>query len=186
MTASIPTVEPLEITAGDYVQWQKKLSDYLATDGWVLSYAFINASAKFSANSTASGSDHLITLAAATTGSYASGIYKWQSYVTNGSQRITIDGGEVVVKPNFATATTYDSRSDAKKTLDAIEAEILARAEGGMTVEYTIGDRSLKKSSVSELIVLRDKYRSIYLSEQNKEKMAKGLGRTNRILTRFL
>lgn len=185
MTASIPTVEPLQITAGDYVQWTRTLPDYSASDGWVLSYALINSAAKITATGSASGSDHLITLAAATTANYTAGTYKWQSYVTLGSQRITIDSGEMIVKPNFAAANTYDSRTDAKKTLDALEAEILARASGGMTAEYTIGDRSLKKCSVSELIVLRDKYRAIYVREQNAEKMAKGLGRTNKLLVRI-
>ena len=185
MTINISTVEPVEITAGDYIQWQKSVGNYPASQGWTLSYAFLNAGSKIAVTAAAQGDDYLVTIAAATSAGYAAGVYQWQSYVTNGAQRITVSNGEIKINANFATQTTLETRSQAKQTLDALEAEIYARSTGGMTQEYSIAGRSLKKSPVTELIVLRDKYRSIYLSEQNAERIKNGTQGKNRLLVRM-
>ncbi len=184
MTIPVPVIEPTEIVAGDFVTWTRTFSDYPAGT-WVLTYTFINSTSKFSVTATASGTDHLVSILAATTAAYTAGVYRWQAYATSGVQRITVGSGETTVKANFATQTTIETRSQAKQTYDAIEAEILARASGGMTQEYTIGNRSLKKCPMSDLIVLRDKYRALVLSEQNAERIAAGLGGKNRLLVRI-
>lgn len=185
MTITIPTVEPVQITAGDYIQWQKSINNYPASQDWTLSYALLNAAAKYAITAAPQGDDYLVTITGATSAAYGAGVYQWQSYVTNGSQRITVNNGEMIINPNFAAQSSLETRSPAKQTLDALEAEIYARATGGMTQEYTIGNRSLKKSPITELIVLRDKYRSIYLSEQNAERIKNGTQGTNRVLVRI-
>lgn len=185
MTASIPEIEPLEIIAGDYLQWKRVLTDYPATAGWVLSYTFINSTHKITITASASGGDHLVTVISATSLGYASGVYRWQAVVTLAGVVHVVGTGELTVKPNFAAATTLDTRSTVKVTLDAINAEITARLSGGMTQEYTIGNRSLKKEPMTELLKLRDKYAAAYASEQNSERVGNGLAGKNRILVRF-
>jgi hypothetical protein len=186
MAATIPSTEPLQIVAGDYIQWSKALSDYLPVDGWVLSYALINSLAKISiTGTTGSDGNHLITIAAATSAAYTAGIYSWQSYVTKASQRVNIGTGDIEIKPNFASLTTLDARSLVKQTLDAINTEILARATGGMTQEYTIGNRSLKKCTAGELITMRDKFTILYNQEVNAEKVRNGMKANNKIYMRF-
>ena len=77
-----------------------------------------------------------------------------------------------------------DTRSHAKKVLDAINAVI----EGTATEEqesYQIKDRSLKRRSVSELLELRSFYKAEYARELAEERIAQGLGNPNKIRTRF-
>jgi hypothetical protein len=182
MTA-IAEKEPLEITAGDYIQWKRVLSDYPAGT-WTLSYALINATDKITITAANSGGDHLVTLAAATSADYTPGEYKWQAYVTSGSQRITVASGTITIKPDFSSASALDNRTHVKKTLDAIEAVIEGRASQDQQ-EYSIANRSLKRTPLADLLMLRDKYRGYYLSEQNAENIRNGFGGKNRILVRI-
>jgi hypothetical protein len=181
--ALISQIEPDQITAGDYIQWNRTLSDYPAGT-WTLSYVLINASNKISFTAAASGTDHLVTLAAATSANYSAGEYSWQAYVTSGAQRITIGSGTITIKPNFATAATLDNRSHVKKVLDAVEALI----EGNASKEHNemrIGNRMLKLVPKEELLVMRDRYKAMYLAELRAEDIAKGLGTKNKIQVRF-
>jgi len=177
------TTEPNIVTAGDLITWQRTLTDYPA-NVWTLNYVFINKNYKYSATGTASGTDHAVSISSSTTANWAPGEYRWQSYVTSGSDRITIGEGNLTVKPNFATATTLDTRSIVKRTLDAIEAVIEGRASQDQQ-EYTIGNRSLTRTPIADLIVLRDKYKMEYLKELQAEKLKNGLSSNNKIIVRF-
>lgn len=180
----IPTTEPLQIQAGDLTQWNIDLSDYPAGT-WTLSYTLLNSTDKISITAGASGTTHAVSVAAATTAGYKPGIYKFQGYVSNGSSRYKVREGSIAVIADFASAKTLDTRSGARKVLDAVEAEILARTTGGASVEYSIGSRSLKKEPLAELVKLRDKYLSIVRSEENAERASKGLASRNKLYTRF-
>lgn len=180
----IATNEPLEFISGDTVSWTKSLTDYPANDSWVLTYALINSAHKITITATASGSDHLVSLSAATTAAYTAGVYQWQAYATKSSQRFLVDSGTITVIPNFAAETTYDARIHAKKMVDLIEDVLEGRAEGD-TQEYTIGNRSMKKIPILELKKLRDVYLAEYNRLINLDKMANGIPLKNRIKVRF-
>ncbi len=182
--ADIPTTEPTQIQAGDLIQWKRTLADYPAGI-WTLSYVLLNSANKITITATASGTDHSVSVAAATSAAWNPGRYAWQAYVTNGAQRFTVDKGEVDVLANFATQTTLDTRSAARQNLEAIDAELSARASGGFTTEYTIGSRSLKKETTSELLALRSFWQQKVNDEKNAERLSKGLPPNNRIYTRF-
>jgi hypothetical protein len=183
VTAAIPTNEPDYIVAGDSPQWTRTFPDYPSTT-WTLSYVLINATNKYTFNATSSGNDYLVTLSGTTTAAWATGNYQWQAYVTSGSSRYTVASGLLEVKPNFATSSNVDIRTHAKKVLDAIEAVIEGRASKDQQ-EYTIGNRSLKLMPIADLIKFRDKYRSMYLSEVNADKVARGEFGKNRIMVRL-
>ena len=180
----IPTTEPQTITAGDTVQWKKQIDDYPASDDWVLSYAMVSGSKKYSLTASASGDDHLVSIAATTSAAYEAGEYYWQAYVTKDSERRLVGSGRLKINPNFADLSNFDARSHVKKTLDAIEAVVEGRATKDQE-EYTIGTRSLKRTPIQDLLVLRDKYKGEYLREVNAENISKGLGSKNRILVRI-
>lgn len=184
---AIPQTEPDFITAGDFIQWQRNLGEYPASV-WTLSYALINATDKITLTATNDSDAHLIEIDSATSAAYTPGIYSWQSYVTNGADRRTIGTGQIEIKADFANASTLDTRSQARRTLDAIEAVIENRASQDQQ-EYTIGSgagsRSLKRTPMADLLVLRDKYKAIVLAEEKAEKLAKGMGGNNRILVRL-
>ena len=179
----IANQEPNLICAGDLIQWRKSLSLYPAGT-WTLSYTLINAHNKIDITATASGTDHLVNVAAATSATWPPGTYKVQGYVTNGSQRFTITQDEITIKPNFAAASTLDTRSHVKKVLEALEAVLEGKATSDQ-MEYSIGGRSIKRMPITDLMVWRDKYRAQYLSEQRAEGLAKGLGGKNMILVRL-
>jgi len=110
----IDTKEPDEIIAGDTIKWKKSLSDYLASAGWSLTYVLLNAAGKITITSSADGSDHLISIDAATTAAYAAGLYDWSLTVSNGLERYTIGNGRIEVKPDPTQQTTFDGRSTAR------------------------------------------------------------------------
>lgn len=185
MTAEIPATEPTQVNAGDTVQWTRQdLTDYLATDGWALSYVLINSTSKITINAASDGSAYAVTVAAATTAGWTAGLYSWQAYVTKTTERFKIDEGSMEVLPNFAAASTYDSRSHAKTVLDAIEAVLESRA----TVDqesYSIMGRSLKRTPMADLLKLRDRYAALYAAEKNAENAKNGRPGKNRILARL-
>lgn len=179
----IPTTEPTEVTAGDTVKWTRTLSDYPAGT-WTLSYTLINAASKIAITASASGTDHLVSVTPATSAAWSAGLYDWQAYVTDGTDRYQVDSGRITVNANYAGATTLDDRSHVKKTLDAIEAVIEGRASQAQQ-SYTINGRSLTRIPLSELYEFRKQYQAEYAAELQAERIANGMGSGRRVLLRF-
>ena len=75
MAAEIPSKEPEQFRAGDTIKWKRSLSDYKASESWVLKYAFRGTPGVIDITSSASGDDHLVNEVAATTAAYSPGIY---------------------------------------------------------------------------------------------------------------
>lgn len=181
---TIPTTEPAQVTAGDTIQWTKSISDYPANAGWTLSYVLLSAKNKITFSGSASGADHAVTIAAATSASWAADTYQWQSYVTNGSERHNIGSGSMIVLPNFASKSASDQRSWVKRTLDNIEAVIENRATMDQ-MEYTIEGRSLKRMEIADLLAFRDRFAALYKQELAAQNLGNGLSGKNRIYVRF-
>jgi hypothetical protein len=76
--------------------------------------------------------------------------------------------GRFPVQQNLATApASYDPRSDAEKTLEAIEAKIAGRVLTLEQSQITIGDRSITYiNSINELERWRDHFQAIVNREQ--------------------
>lgn len=176
MSATLPTIEPAVVTAGDTITWKKSLPDYPADGGWALSYALLSSAGKISITTTASGVDHLVSITAATSAGWAAGTYQWQAYATHAtSGRFLVGTGSLVVKPNFAAiSAATDTRSHVKKVLDAIEAVL----EGTATTDQqdlTIDGTRIVRRSIADLLVLRSRYLQWYQQE-----MAAARGETKR------
>lgn len=113
------------------------------------------------------------------TAPFTASIHYWQIYVTKDGERYTLGNGEMEVRANIAGGgNTYDGRTQIQKDLDAIEAEIRARATGGATIEYSIGNRSLKKESISALLSLRSALRVDLSREKAAKRLSDGIGRS--------
>lgn len=187
MTASIPTNEPQEVTAGNTVKWNRDdLSNYPANDGWVLTYKFLNAAGKIEITASANGVNHSVSVPAATTANWAAGLYTWKAFATKAatSERYEVDEGVMRVEANFAALSTLDSRSHNKKVLDAINAVIENRASLDQE-SYSILGRSLKRTPMADLLKLKDKYQALYNAEQNAENVRNGGAGKNRIKVQF-
>jgi len=183
MAYQIPTTEPVEIVAGETLQWTKTLADYPAST-WTLSYEFRGAGS-FSITATASGSDHAVSVAYATTDAYPVGDYWWTSYVTDGTSRYRVDTGQTAVVKDLTDATAgYDGRTHAERTLAAIEAAIEGRATKADS-EITIGDRKIKRMPPSELLQWRAAYRAEVKAEQKAARRKRGLDSQNSTWVKF-
>lgn len=175
--STIPDNEPATLRAGDTWRWTRSLSDYPAP-GWVLKYRFKNAAGGFEITATASGADHSVTVAAATTTSYAAGRYTWQAWVEGGSsEKYTVDEGTFEVLPDYRSGTAtaaLDDRSHARKMLDAIEAWLESRDMA--VASYQIAGRQMQYIPPAELLKLRSKYRTEVQAEENAARLARGEG----------
>lgn len=183
---SAPATEPVEVTAGDTVQWTRSLADYPANEGWTLTYTLINATTKISITASASGEDHAVSVAAATTATWAAGTYAWQAYVTyGGAERHTVGTGTIVIRPNLAGATTLDNRSAARKALDAMDAALEAHGARAHLEAFTIGDRQQKFRSMADFIAARSRLQAEVAREENLQRLRAGLSPRNQLLVRF-
>ena len=173
--ATVPTIEPQTIRAGDLVSWTKTLQDYPANAGWSLVYTLINASSKITINASASGADHLVSVAAATSAAYAAGSYTWMARVTKAAESYTVGVGSLTIQPNLAALTTFDGRSHATVMVEAIEAAIQGRASS-VQLRLAINSRSIEYLSPTELI----KWLSFYRAEVAKEAQLESIRRTGK------
>ncbi|HAF43425.1 MAG TPA: hypothetical protein DCK83_00385 [Gallionellaceae bacterium] len=174
----IPENEPLSLRSGDTWKWKRTLADYPAGT-WTLKYRFKHPTAAgFEVVATADGTDHLATVAAATSAGYAAGAYSWIAWVEGGSsEKYTVDTGTLTIDPDYRSGTAaavLDDRSHAQKMLTAIETWLESRdvAVG----EYEIAGRRMKYIPIAELIKLRNRYKNEVASAANAAAIAKGEG----------
>lgn len=173
--AEIPTTEPTELRAGDTWAWTITNADYPAGT-WTLKYSLVKRGGGVykTITATASGTDHAVTVAKATTAGYAAADWDWVASVTNGTARYTLDSGTLKVLPDIEAATSgYDTRTHAVKTLAALEAWIEARDIG--VAEYEIAGRRLKTIPIDQLIKLRSVYRIEVNAEQRRANIQNGM-----------
>lgn len=180
-----PTIEPAILTAGDTLKFQRSVSGFSAADGWVVSYVLANASARYTFTATAAGADHLVTVAASVTAAWLAGRYAWEAYAQKAGERYRIAGGALEVRANLAADAPGDTRSHARRTLDAIEAVIERRAARDQE-EYSIDGRSLKRTPVADLMRLRQLYRGEVAREEQAARLARGLDSGRRLHVRFM
>lgn len=182
---SIATTEPASFVAGDTVQWIKTVSDYLPADGWVLAYTWSSAGATFSVTASDNGDGrYLVDIPAATSIGYAPGEYKWQANVTLALERHTVDWGSMRVSPDYASTAPQDSRTTARRLLDAVEAALEGRADTDQ-LSYSVGGVSISRMTLSEMLAARNQLKAEVGREDHWERVRNGLGSPQNILVRL-
>lgn len=188
MAITLPTSEPSRVRAGDTVAWVKSLADYPANAGWTLSYRAVNASGAIDITTAASGADHRVNVAPATSAVWVAGDYTLLAWVTDGTDRVTLPPAKITILPNLAavSAAGYDARSQAKKMLDAIDAALLSLASGERlaVIEAECAARRVKYD-LTGLMKLRNVYAASVAAEDNAERAALGLGPRNKLNVRL-
>lgn len=180
-----PTTEPTALVAGDTLLWQRTLPDYPAGT-WTLKYRLINAAGKIDITSTASGTDHLISVAAATSAAYAAGAYTWTAWVEKTGERVTVGSGTITVKANIAALNTLDARTDAAIIVAQLMAAYKAfTVSNGHVAEYEIAGRRMKYRSAAEILQQLNFWESRVNAEKKAERIAAGLGGGGKVLVRF-
>jgi hypothetical protein len=157
---------PQELIAGDTWSWVRAFGDYPAPT-WTVTYYFENKDKQFSAVATASGTDQLITITAATTSAYPAGRYRWYARAVNGAEAHTAESGWVEVTADPSASGVRDHRSWARRTLDAIEATLEGRASNDQ-LAMTINSRSISRTPISELTQWRDKLRQEVRADEDE------------------
>lgn len=180
--------EPAEFVAGDRITWKK--AD-LGIDYNPASYSLTysarlenNSDTEISITAGESGSEYVVEIPAATSKNYRIGTYHWQAYITRQSdnERVTVDSGTFKVLPDRANSN-LDPRNHIKKVLDNIEAVIEGRATKDQE-SYSIQGRSLSRTPIADLIMLRSQYKAELVREQRAERIKNGLGHSGIIKVR--
>jgi len=186
---------PKKFFAGDFVQWRLDpttdvFGESISSPDWsVVYYLRTNTSAEgATVNSSAYGTGFAFSIAAAVTTNFDAGNWFYQAVANkSGQETQTIFSGAFEVLASRAytgTPAALDGRSQLKKDLDAIDAAIRAIIEGGVVQEYKIGSRDVKKYELAELIMLRDRYKAMFVREQKAQMIANGLGNPHNLYIR--
>jgi hypothetical protein len=176
------------LIAGDTLDFTDVVAAYPATDGWTLKYRLVPrfaapVQAPIELTATPSGADYRVQETSVGTSSWTAGAYNWFRWVEKTGERQSLGSGSLTVQLDPATAAQgTDTRSHIEKVLAAIEALIEGRTD---VQEYSIGNRSIKKMPVPELLKWRNLYRQELRSAQAADRIAAGLpGRKVQVVLR--
>lgn len=182
---------PTELVAGDSLTWidvatTDNQGNSIDSGSWTLAYA-IKGNSNLTLSSTTSGNGWSTTISATQSALLSPGSYAWHAYATSGASRVTLGQGSITIKTNIAAINSsgFDGRSQIKQDLDAVREAIRAIIKGGAVVQYTIGNRSLTKMRMSELIELESKLKVDLVREEKAAKIAQGLGDPKNLFVRF-
>jgi hypothetical protein len=175
-------------TLGDTLSSTKTLAGYPASSGWVLYYRLVPRSGSGTAitfNSTASGDDHVISVAAATTAAWAAGTYTWAAWVADGTSSYSLEQGttELLLNPR-TTGGPLDLRSAAQIALDNVRLTIQGKASADV-LKYEINGRSLERYPMRELIALETHLSTQVNREARAAALAAGKPDTRRYAVRL-
>lgn len=181
---------PAIIYSGDTVRWNESATtDHSSSAGWVASFALRHGTGNDALNVTGvadGGGGWTFTLTAAQTATLHVNGHYWQIVVTKAAERFTLGTGSLEVKANIpASGNTYDGRTQAQIDLEAVRAAMRAIVTGGATQEYSIGNRSLKKMPMADLIALESKLKADVAREARADRLAKGMNSGRSVYVRF-
>lgn len=175
---------PATLRAGDTLAATWSLADYPATAGWVARVTLISAAQRYQATASASGADHALAVAASVTASWAPAAYSWTIDVTKAAERYTVATGRVEVLPDLAASTTYDTRSPARRALEAAEAALATYGAQAYLKVQQFGDRRQELATPGDFLAFISRLRAEVQREENAERLRQGLRPRNRLLVR--
>lgn len=188
---------PKSITIGDRLVWRhENLRGLDPETGELVDFdpAIHELSWSFRANASIDGQTSLDATAVNDNGKFLTiidntgilgvGIYFYQAFITKNLFRTTLQSGSLEAVINFALTTDFDGRTQLEKDLETIEQAIRVVVSGGVQ-SYSIQGRSLSKSSISELMALRDTYRSELQRQRAAAAISRGEANPRRAFVRF-
>jgi len=181
---------PALIYAGDTVKWNQPATDaQSSTASWVATFVLRHQTGNDALTLTgvADGAGGWnFTITAAQSAELDPETHWWQLVVTKSAERYTLGTGSVIIADNIpGSGNTYDGRTQAQQDLDALRAEMRARISGGSVQEYSIGNRSLKKMPMADLIALEKNLKMDIVLENRRRRIAEGLDSGRSVYVRF-
>lgn len=166
------------------------LGNPIDSGSWTLTYYLRTNTASEGATvvGTAYGTGWELTIAAGTSVAFDAGQWFWQAVATKTGSTVTLGSGQLTVLRSLSYSGTpgaVDGRSQAQQDLDAVQTAIRAIVSGGVAKEYTIGNRSLKKYDMADLLQLEAKLKAEVKREQMADLIANGLGNPHNLFVRF-
>jgi hypothetical protein len=186
MSATIPTSEPAQIRAGETLSFKITLADYPASEDWVITYTLraLNSSAtKIEFASSADGDDHLVTVPFEETAGWLPAKYAGAAIVSDGTTKTQVRTVRLTVLPDIS-AQEGDIRSQARKTLDNINAVIEGRASSTL-LNSEVEGTNLSRIPHDQLLMLRDRYAALVFQEEEAERAANGKPTQRNIYAHF-
>ena len=169
------------IRKGDTYNLQVHFDDYPASlYSAVLS--IVNVNNCYTATATASVDDFIFTIADTSTGLYEAGDYTYYVRVSYSGDVHTAQVGTIKILPNITTA--IDTRSQAKRNLDALNAVYEGRATRS-DLSYTVAGRTLQSFSPKQLRDEISYWTGIYMMELRQEKIDRGEQSSSHIYVRL-
>lgn len=182
---------PFELTAGDSIAWddcafRDNLGNSIDSETWSMSYVF-QGPTSLAIAAVSNGAGWRTSISTVSSAALLPGVYYWQSFVTKGAERINHSSGQLKVKQDLSQGITtpYDGRTQSEKDLDAVQVAIRAMISGGAVAEYTIGNRSVRKMALADLLQLESMLKARIFREQKEQRIANGLGNPSNVFVRF-
>jgi hypothetical protein len=186
--ANYPTIEPDRLVAGERWLWRKDdlASDY-PPDSYSLEYiarSHGGSSTEFKIQATEAASTYFIEVSSSTTQTYPQGHVHWQAWITrtSDSEKIKVLEGHWEISYDYDV--NHDPRTHAEIMRDKIESLLEGRADNDVE-EYSIGNRSLTKLSITDLMKWRDYYRQEVAKENQQARARAGKRPGNLVKVEF-
>ncbi len=182
---------PSKLVSGDSISWddvpsKDNLGNAVDSSQYTLSYVFKGTKASLSVDGVTQGSGWRTTISTTQSALLVPGIYYWQAYASKTGARVTLGSGQLDVKQNLSVApTSFDGRSQAEQDLDAVQLAMRTMIAGGAVQEYTIGTRSLKKMTLTDLMAMESQLKAEVAKEKQASSIANGLGNPKNVFVRF-
>jgi hypothetical protein len=181
-------VIPPEFRAGDFVSWVE--TDAPAGTTAIRVYLRTNAASGATVDATASGSDWLFEIPAATTATLTPGSYLAQFVATVATRPVTYREAAFTVLRSLAYTggpTAIETRSPARIRLDNVEAAIDALSTGAQEYQIGVGSggRMVKRADLKDLIEWRDRLKAEVRAEERATAIANGSGDPDALYIRF-
>lgn len=150
---------PKSISSGVTLDIPVVLTAYPAS-AWVLTLSLRGPSA-ITVVGIPDDEKHRLRATATTTGEWIPGDYWFVARVADEAGTVVeVESGQITITPDLVAAGAgYDGSTHAQRTLAAIEAVLEKRATLDQE-RYKINNRELWRTPISELLVLRDRYRA--------------------------
>lgn len=177
--------EPIELSAGDTLAFKRNLTDYLATDGWGLTYDLRGGAQAISFASVADGAAHSMSVPAATTATWLPGEYILAGYAQKGDERHQIYLGSLTITANVpALPGDEPVKTFAQKMVEQLETVMLAKA-GDDLAASRVGDSQFQYLTPAELRSERSYWISVRQREIDTERAKAGLAVSTKVKPLF-
>lgn len=175
------------LVAGDTLNFTTAGGDYPASSGWSLVYKLLprTSGTGITISSSASGDDHLVQVAPATTAVWTAGTYSWVCYATKSGERHTLQQGTCEIRPDPGVVSTLDNRTPARKALDAVDTALASYGAKAYTQEIEIAGRRQRFASATDFLAFRARLQAEVRQEEAAVDIAAGRRPRNQILARF-